>query len=115
MSAVKLELSKNGVLIPVRAKPRARRSQIESVRDGVLVICLTAAPESGKANAAILEVLAAGLRCGKSTLSMARGAKSRDKMICVAALDANEIESRLSEVMPENVPKNRLDNCGVLP
>ena len=101
MSKVNLTNSKVGVLFPVRARPRAKRNQIEGVREGVLVVSITAAPADGAANDAILELLAKNLRCAKSTLAVARGSHSRDKMISVALLDSNAIHRRLDEILSD--------------
>lgn len=92
---------KNGVLLPVRVKPRARSNKIEGVREGAAVVCVTAAPTHGQANAAVLEVLAKSLGCPKSSLRLERGQKSRDKVVSVALISAEEILARLKKILPE--------------
>ena len=93
---IALTTSKDGVLVPVRVSPRAKANRIDGVRDGVLLMVVNAPVVDGAANAAVLQLLAKALRCAKSTLSIARGGKSRDKTVCVAALDESEIQSRLA-------------------
>jgi uncharacterized protein (TIGR00251 family) len=93
--------SRDGVLISVRVKTRARANGIEGARDGVLIIAVKAPPVEGAANAAVLEVLAKALRCAKSTLSIARGTKSRDKIVCVTQLGEDEVRARLAPMQSD--------------
>jgi uncharacterized protein (TIGR00251 family) len=95
---LRLTTGKDGVLVPVRVKPRARANKIEGVRDGVLLVSVNAPPVEGAANAAILEVLAQALSCAKSTLHVARGEKARDKIICVRQLDLAQVRARLASI-----------------
>lgn len=94
-----LRESRAGVLLPVRVQPRSRANRVESLRDGVLRIQVTAAPTDGQANAAVIEVVAGALHCARSTLSLARGQKSRDKTICISALSISEIQARLTAIV----------------
>ena len=93
---VALQQSKQGILLPVRVKPRGKANKIEGVRDGALLVSVTAAPTDGQANAAVIETLAKALGCAKSTLSLARGQKSREKMVCISQVSLEEIEFRLT-------------------
>lgn len=52
---------------------------------GVLLVRVTAAPEDGKANAAVIALLARALGVPKSALSVLRGATGRDKLIALPA------------------------------
>jgi uncharacterized protein (TIGR00251 family) len=93
---MKLGQSRDGILLQVRARPRARRNAIDGVRDGALLISVTAAPEDGCANAAILKVLSDALGCAQSTLSIERGQTARDKTVLVPALSLEEVTARLA-------------------
>lgn len=88
--------------MPVRVKPRARANKIEGFREEAFLVCVTAAPTDGQANAAVLEVVAKSLGCAKSSLHLERGQKSRDKVICVTALSSEEVASRLDEIISED-------------
>ena len=85
-----------GVLIPVKVRPRSRANRIEGVREGALIICVTAPPEDGKANAAVIEVLSKTLGCAKSTLSLERGVKSREKRFLAQNVAVETVENKLS-------------------
>jgi uncharacterized protein (TIGR00251 family) len=95
VAPLKLTTDRNGVLLPVRVKTRAKRRGIDEVRMGALVIAVQAPPIDGAANAAVIEILATALRCPRSTLGITHGMKSRDKIICVMRLSAEEVLARL--------------------
>lgn len=65
--------------LAVRVTPGARTEMLE-VTDGRLLAKVRARPEDGKANAAVLELLAQALGVAPSRLELLRGATSRDKM-----------------------------------
>jgi uncharacterized protein YggU (UPF0235/DUF167 family) len=48
----------SGVLVEVRAQAGAKRNGVVGEREGALRVCVTTAPERGKANEAISRVLA---------------------------------------------------------
>jgi uncharacterized protein (TIGR00251 family) len=70
-----------GVRISVRVTPRAGRNALDGERDGRLLVRVTAAPEDGKANAAVCKLLAKRLGIGKSRVSVVFGETARAKVI----------------------------------
>ena len=85
-----LRSTREGVLLPVRLTPRARRNAIAGIAedpDGTrrLKVSVTAAPERGKANAALVRLLAKSWGLPKSAISIKSGATSRAKTLLVAA------------------------------
>ncbi len=97
-----LTQSKSGVLLTVRVKPRAKTNAIIGVRDEKLLIAVSAAPADGAANAAVICVLAKVLNIAPSNLSVARGHKSREKIIGILGLGLVEILSRLTAALPSD-------------
>jgi uncharacterized protein len=63
----------------VRATPKAARDEIVGLRGGALVVKVTAVPEKGKANAAIISLMAKAARVPKSAFELVSGETSRDK------------------------------------
>ncbi|MBG84995.1 MAG: hypothetical protein CMJ40_10695 [Phycisphaerae bacterium] len=61
-----------------------------------LKIRITAPPEGGMANQAIIRVLCEQLGISRGQLTMTSGHASRDKIIQIAGLDQAEIRSRLA-------------------
>lgn len=70
----------SGAQIAVRVTPKARRNDVVVAEDGTIRIYVTAAPEDGKANAAVTQMLAKSLGVAKSRLTLIRGATARDKV-----------------------------------
>lgn len=72
-------LAQPGTDIAVRVTPRAARNAVMS--DGTTIrVTVTTVPEDGKANAAVIKLLAKSLGVAKSRLQLVRGATSRDKV-----------------------------------
>ena len=76
----------DGVRVRLRVQPRARRNQIGGLvaeADGgvALKVAVTAAPEGGKANAAVIALLAKAWSRPKSAFTVVAGAADRRKII----------------------------------
>jgi uncharacterized protein len=67
------------VLLRVRVQPKARTNAVMGWRGEALRVCVTAAPEDGKANRAVIALLAERCAVPPSSISLVRGATSRDK------------------------------------
>lgn len=68
-----------GAEIAVRVTPKASRNAVTEGEDG-LRVSVTTVPEDGKANKAVIKLLATALGVPKSSLTLVRGATSRDKV-----------------------------------
>ncbi len=68
--------------IPVRVSPKARKNTITVTEFG-LKISVTTVPENGKANDAVLDMLATALGVAPSQVELVRGATARDKLFRV--------------------------------
>jgi len=82
-------LAADGLRIRVHAKPSGRRDRIEGLRpeaDGGVALNLTvrAAPEGGKANEAIVKLLASEWGLASSSLKILGGARDRRKSFHLA-------------------------------
>lgn len=66
--------------LAVRVTPGARVETLE-IAGGRLLAKVRAKPEDGKANVAVIALLAAGLGLAPSRLTLLRGATSREKLI----------------------------------
>lgn len=83
--------------IEVRVQPKAKRNHVDVVEGGSLKVYVTAAPESGKANDAVIALLSKALKVPKSRMSIVRGQKSRDKLIRIEGIDdTGQIIERLA-------------------
>ncbi len=91
--------SPKGCIISVRVQPRASRNRVLGYRDGWLRVSVTAPPHDGKANAALLELLAGTLGVTKARLRIVRGHASRDKAVAVDDLTPGEAKERLGPLL----------------
>jgi uncharacterized protein len=82
--------------IAVRVIPRARRDEVAGERDGRLLIRLTAPPVEGAANAALCRLVARCSGVPARHVSIVRGQTSRDKIVRVDGLTAEELRALLS-------------------
>lgn len=72
-----------GTEIAVRVTPKASRNRIV-IEDGQIRVYVTTVPEGGKANAAVVKLLAKAVGVPKSRLDLIRGQSARDKVFRVA-------------------------------
>jgi len=86
-----------GAQIRVRLRPRAHRDELLGMRDGVLQARVTAPPVDGKANRALCKLIAKRLGVARSRVSVARGEKSREKLIEVQGVDAEALCKALGD------------------
>jgi uncharacterized protein YggU (UPF0235/DUF167 family) len=78
-----LALADENGRLALRVTPGARTEALDIV-DGRLVMKVRAKPEDGKANAAVLALLAEALGMATSLLQMLRGATSREKLVLIS-------------------------------
>ena len=69
------------MIITVHVKPRSRKNSIEWIDDETAKISVTAAAEKGKANEAVIEVLAEDLGVAKSLIEIVKGKTMRMKQV----------------------------------
>ncbi len=79
----------------LRVQPGAKRSEVVGVVGGVLRVRVTAPAQEGKANSALVELLAGLLGVPRGRVRILRGLTSRDKVIAVDGLDSEEVSKRL--------------------
>ena len=99
MDELSLQEVDNGVLVPIRVIPRARRTTIDGMHDGALRVRLNAPPVDGAANRALIDYLAGILACRKRDLELIRGARSRDKVVRVDGMSITAVRSMLRQSM----------------
>jgi hypothetical protein len=84
------------VSINVKAVPRATRDEIVGWLDGALKIRVAAAPQDGRANAALETLLAATLGLRNSAVRVAAGHGSARKRVEIQGIERAELERRLA-------------------
>ena len=92
-----IQLRDNTLVVKVRVQPKATRGAILGEHDGALKVAVTAAPEKGKANKAVVELLSKALRIPKSAIDLVAGATSRDKTFAIRGVSRDAIEGLVSK------------------
>lgn len=94
---MRLRIEARGGLVRFRVKvqPRARRDEIAGTYGDALRVRVTAPPVGGRANHALVDLLAERLRVTRSSIKIAAGAHAALKVIEVTGLDPDTIVARL--------------------
>ncbi|HVX13438.1 MAG TPA: DUF167 domain-containing protein [Pirellulales bacterium] len=95
---MQVEPHPDGVVLPVRAHAGARRNEIRRGSDGILRVSVTQAAEKGKANRAIIELLARELGLRKSQLELIAGATSPQKRFLIRGITSAELTQRCANL-----------------
>jgi hypothetical protein len=94
MSTMLLAQTAEGVTVRLKAIPGARINQLQR-RDDELRVLVTQTPERGKANRAIIALLADTLGVAKSRIEVIQGATGRRKTILFRGYQLADIQQRL--------------------
>lgn len=84
-----------GASFAIKVQPRAKKNAISGELGDALKLSLTSPPVEGRANEACIEFLAKLLNVARSSVTIAAGETSRNKVIRVAGLSAVEVRKRL--------------------
>jgi uncharacterized protein len=97
---IDLESRADCVIVPVHAQPGAKKNGITGVHAGRLKIAVTQAPDKGKANQALVQVLAELLDLKRSQISLLTGETSHHKRFLIAGVDADSLRTKLTGLLP---------------
>lgn len=88
----------DGCILSVRAQPGARRDTIVGEHAGMLKVAVSAPPDKGRANEAIIEVLAQAMGIKRAQIELVSGATSRQKQFLLRGISMSELQGKLSEI-----------------
>jgi uncharacterized protein (TIGR00251 family) len=97
--AVNIEAHPDGVILPVRAQPSARRDRVQGQHGGRLKVSVTAAPEKGKANKALAKLLTKALGLRRSQIDLVSGETSADKRFLIHEISQEDLAARLNGLL----------------
>ena len=80
-----------GVVLRLQAVPGSRRNAILGIRNGALRVSVTQVAEKGKANKALVDVLAKQLGLRKSQITIVAGETTARKQVFVDAMTVSEL------------------------
>jgi uncharacterized protein (TIGR00251 family) len=87
--------SSGGVTFAVKVHPRSKKNAITGELGGASKLSLTSPPVEGRANEACIEFFAKLLKVPRSSVTIASGQTSRQKVIRVSGLSAEEVRRRI--------------------
>src|SRR5258707_5131367 len=96
---IELQQTSAGVILPIHAQPGARKNGITGVHAGRLKVAVTRAPEKGKANQALVKLLAELLDLKRSQISLVAGQTSNHKKFLISGADLPTLQTRLARFL----------------
>ncbi len=88
-----------GILLPVRAQPGAKKNGIRGEQSGMLKVCVTQVAEKGKANRTLAEVIAKGLGLKMYQVELFSGDTHAQKKFLIRGITRDELQQRLVDVL----------------
>ena len=77
----------------VRVTPRARQNKVQRQSDGSLKVYVTAPPEDGRANEAVVEAIAEWLGVKRRQIQIVTGTTSRHKVVRLTGVSQEQIDA----------------------
>jgi len=102
-----LEVREGGILVHVRVQSRARKREVCGHIDGRLRVRVTEPPADGRANAAVVALLAGLAGVARSAVVVSRGARGREKTLSISTGDPAAIATRLRDVAGDPVTSGK--------
>ena len=84
--------------LKVRVTTRASSPRIEPDGVGGCRVWVTSPPAEGEANKAVVELVAKAMGVAKSGVTIVRGMKSRDKVLALTGLSAQDVAALLDRL-----------------
>ncbi len=97
MTEIELKQTSQGVLLGVKVQPRSRRPGVQGIYAGMLRVGVKEPPERGKANSAVIRLLAGVLQTPEAHITLVRGTTSSQKQFLIRGISADEIRRRIEE------------------
>jgi len=94
---IQIHESAEAVTFAVKVHPRARENAITGELGDALKLSVTAPPIDGRANEACIEFFAKLLKVPRSSVTIASGHGSRNKVIRIAGISATELRERIKQ------------------
>ena len=94
-----LEPHPEGVILSIQAQPKARKNAITGVHAGRLKVAVTPAPEKGKANGAIIRLLADVLKISRSQIELISGETASAKRLLISKIEQSVLAERIDAAL----------------
>ena len=96
-SMIPISESAKGITFAIKVHPRARKNAITGTVGDALKLALTAPPVDGRANQAVIEFFADLFAIPRSSVTIASGETSRNKVVRIAGVSKPQAEQRLAD------------------
>ena len=96
-----------GTRIALHVSPGGSQARVVGRHGDAWKVRLSAPPEAGKANEALVRLLADTLRLAPRDVTLVSGHGARDKVVALAGIGAEETERRLSSAASAGGEKRR--------
>jgi uncharacterized protein len=93
-----LSLKGEDILLAIKVQPRASRRGIVGIYGERLKVAVNAAPEKGKANRELVQILAGLLRLPKGDIEVVCGHGSRDKTLAIKQVVSAHERDRIEKI-----------------
>ena len=88
-----------GTILSVRVSPGAKKNELRGEQAESLKVCITTAPEKGKANKTLTEFLAEQFGVRKSQVELISGETSSQKKILFHGVTLDEMTQKVQQVV----------------
>ncbi|MFO0865231.1 MAG: DUF167 domain-containing protein [Gemmataceae bacterium] len=92
---IRIDAHAEGCVLSVRAQPGAKRNAIVGEHGDALKVAVSAPADQGKANDALVEILARTLKLKGSQIELLSGRASRDKRFLIRGTTASDLQERI--------------------
>ena len=99
---ISIEPHADGVILPVRAQPGSRKSELRGAQDGALKVAVTQIAEKGKANKAIIALLCKKLDLRKSQIDLISGESSPQKRFLIRDVTIAHLRAAIDAILVGN-------------
>jgi uncharacterized protein (TIGR00251 family) len=96
---IDLQSTADGIILPVHAQPGARKNAVTGVHAGRLKVAVTQAPEKGKANQALVKLLAELLNVKRSQVALYAGETSHHKKFLILGVELASLQQRIASLL----------------
>lgn len=103
---VEIRPTVEGVSLAVRAQPGAKKNRVCGVHDCALKVAVTAPPEDGKANEALIRFLAESFGCKPNQVELVQGRTDRRKVFEFRGLSPSRMEQVIESLLAQLNPGN---------
>ena len=89
------KVTENGIIIPIKVTPKASKNEIVGWENGELKVKVTACPEKGNGNSAVIALFSKSLKVAKSRITIISGSTSQHKRLLLSEIEEKTLIEKL--------------------